>query len=205
METHSLPLRERFRWAEEILLQSRVFMTEKQIRALIVRLVAQIKNELSMLYPVVLSVMSGSLMFSSDLMRHIDFPIDFDYLAISRYRQFLHPDDLQWLVYPRIPLQGRRVLLLDDILDQGVTLKSIYDWLLNQGVEGIKIAVLCQRHKEIDMGISADYIGTTIYDDSFVFGYGMDIYGFWRNLPALYCYDGHQQLHLNSGLPHGSE
>ncbi|WP_092485339.1 phosphoribosyltransferase family protein [Candidatus Ichthyocystis hellenicum] len=185
-----LPLRDRSRWAGEILSQSRIAMTEDDLHNVVVGLSEQIRQDLCVLYPVVISVMSGSLMFSSDLLRFFDFPIDFDYLDVSRYRRSIDPSDIRWYSIPRTSLLGRHVLLIDDILDQGITLRAVYEWLVDQEVKSVRIAVLCERQTDkCDVRIRADYVGFKVYGSSFVFGYGMDIYGFWRNLPAVYAYD----------------
>ncbi|WP_092402031.1 MULTISPECIES: hypoxanthine-guanine phosphoribosyltransferase [Candidatus Ichthyocystis] len=190
MAESDLPLGDRFRWAEEIFVQSKLLMTKFQIQEIVSGLSAQISQDLGVLYPVVLSIMRGSLMFSGDLMRCLGFPLDFDYFDVSVYRNSTSPGDVRWNLTPRTVLDGRHVLLIDDILDHGVTLQAVCEWLSEQNVKSIRVAVLCERKiNNCDPKIRADYIGFNIHGSSFVFGYGMDIYGFWRNLPALYSYD----------------
>jgi len=114
--------------------------------------------------------------------------VEFDTLHATRYRGgTIGGARLAWLHLPSASLRGRRVLLVDDILDEGHTLKAIQYWCEDEGAADIRIAVLAhkQHARRVD-GVAADYIGVEV-PDRYVFGYGMDFRGQGRNLPEIYA------------------
>jgi hypoxanthine phosphoribosyltransferase len=142
--------------------------------------------------PLYLTVMHGGMLFSAQLAlalgeRGLD--LEFDYLHATRYRGQTSGAELVWLHRPATPIQGRKVLLVDDILDEGHTLLAIHQWCRAQGASEVRIAVLAEkRHDRCVAGIRADYIGVEV-PDAYVFGYGMDYHEQGRNLPAIYALD----------------
>ncbi len=140
--------------------------------------------------PVFLTVMNGGLPFAAQLAfalgeRGLD--LHFDYLHATRYRGQTSGSGLAWLHRPATPLQGRKVLLADDILDEGHTLLAIKHWCEDQGAAEIRIAVLAEKvHDRCVEGIRADHVGVQV-PDAYVFGYGMDFHEQGRNLPAIYA------------------
>ncbi|MFS8136898.1 MAG: hypoxanthine-guanine phosphoribosyltransferase [Thermomonas sp.] len=139
--------------------------------------------------PVFLTVMNGGLPFAAQLAfalgeRGLD--LHFDYLHATRYRGQTSGSGLAWLHRPATPLQGRKVLLADDILDEGHTLLAIKHWCEDQGAAEVRIAVLAEKvHDRCVEGIRADHVGVEV-PDAYVFGYGMDFHDQGRNLPAIY-------------------
>lgn len=136
--------------------------------------------------PVFLTVMQGGLFFAGQLglVLHQDF--EFDYVHASRYRG-TRGGGLDWIRRPDLPLSGRHVLLVDDILDEGHTLRAIGEHCHEGGAASVRIAVLTEKqHDRRAPGVSADYVGLTV-PDRYVFGYGMDWNGHGRNLPAIYA------------------
>ena len=93
---------------------------------------------------------------------------------------------MEWLVKPKNSINNRNVLILDDILDAGITLKAIVDECEQLGATNIKIAVLVEKQLDIIKPVQADYVGLMV-PDRYVFGCGMDVYGWWRNLPSIYA------------------
>lgn len=140
--------------------------------------------------PVFLTVMHGGLPFAAQLAfalgeRGLD--LQFDYLHATRYRGQTSGSGLAWLHRPATPLQGRKVLLADDILDEGHTLLAIKHWCEDQGASDVRIAVLAEKiHDRCVEGIRADHVGVEV-PDAYVFGYGMDFHEQGRNLPAIYA------------------
>ncbi|PJK10763.1 hypoxanthine-guanine phosphoribosyltransferase [Lysobacteraceae bacterium NML120232] len=140
--------------------------------------------------PLFLTVMNGALPFAGALAlalgaRGLD--LQLDYLHATRYRGDTRGQDLHWLRQPTVSLAGRRVLLVDDILDEGQTLLEVKRWCEAQGAQDVRIAVLAvKRHDRCVPGIQADYIGLEV-PDRYVFGYGMDYHEQGRNLPAIYA------------------
>ena len=137
--------------------------------------------------PVYLTVMHGGLLFAGRLALKLGLDLEFDYLHATRYRGALTGSGLAWLHRPATSLQGRRVLIADDILDEGHTLKAVRDWCEDQGAAEVKIAVLCvKNHDRRVEGIDADYIALEV-PDAYVYGYGMDYHEQGRNLPGIYA------------------
>ena len=140
--------------------------------------------------PLYVTVMNGGMPFASDLAmalgeRGLD--LEFDYLHATRYRGQTRGSGLAWLHRPATSMRGRRVLLADDILDEGHTMLAVKRWCEDQGAEDVRIAVLAEKkHDRCVEGICADYIGLQV-PDRYVFGYGMDYHEQGRNLPAIYA------------------
>ncbi len=135
---------------------------------------------------VALCVMNGGLIFSGQLLPRLSFDILIDYCHATRYRNTIRGNALQWLSRPQLNLKRQTVLILDDILDEGVTLQAIRDYCRQQGAARVLSAVLLekQHQRRID-GVSTDFsaLGVT---DHYVFGFGMDYQGKYRNLDAIY-------------------
>lgn len=137
--------------------------------------------------PLVLVMMNGGLHFAALLTLELGFDVQIDYLHASRYRGETSGGSLRWLRRPLVSLQGRRVLLLDDILDEGHTLAEVAAWCRGQGAAEVKSAVLVRkRHDRCVDGAYADYEGLEV-PDRYVFGFGMDYHEQGRNLPAIYA------------------
>jgi hypoxanthine phosphoribosyltransferase len=102
----------------------------------------------------------------------------------TRYGAATSGGGIAWRVSPPEDVRGRTVLLLDDILDHGKTLRAIRDQLLAQGAERVLSAVLVEKELSVPKPVRADFVGVRI-PDRFVFGCGMDAKGFWRNLPEI--------------------
>ena len=140
--------------------------------------------------PLYLTVMHGGLPFAAALAmelgtRGVD--LEFDYLHATRYRGQTSGSGLAWLHRPATPMQGRRVLLADDILDEGHTLLAVKRWCEDQGAADVRVAVLAVKvHDRRVEGVCADYVGVEV-PDRYVFGYGMDYHEQGRNLPAIYA------------------
>lgn len=136
---------------------------------------------------VFLTVMNGALMFAGQLALSIRTDLEFDYVHATRYRGATAGRDLCWLREPQVSLAGRTVLLVDDILDEGHTLKAVRDDCLQRGAKRVLIASLCRKlHGRCVEGIASDFNGVEL-PDRYVFGYGMDYHEQGRNLPAIYA------------------
>ncbi len=157
------------------------------LEARIVQLAAQIDADYGSDRPLFLTVMHGGMMFASLLALQMRTELEFDYLHATRYRGKTSGAGLTWLRHPQVPMLGRRVLLVDDILDEGQTLLEVRQACLREGASEVRIAVLTQKlHDRCVPGIAADYIGVEV-PDRYVFGFGMDYYEQGRNLPGIYA------------------
>lgn len=140
--------------------------------------------------PVYLTVMHGGMPFASQLamelgVRGLD--VEFDYLHATRYRGATSGGELVWKHRPATPLRGRRVLLVDDIFDEGLTMAAIVAWCEAEGAADVRIAALTVKHHDRAIThLQADYVGLQV-PDRYVFGYGMDYQEQGRNLPAIYA------------------
>ena len=136
---------------------------------------------------VFLTVMNGALMFAGQLALAIRTDLEFDYVHATRYRGATSGSELHWLREPAVDLAGRTVLLVDDILDEGHTLKAVREDCLHRGAKRVLIASLCSKmHDRLVEGIASDFNGVEL-PDRYVFGYGMDYHEQGRNLPAIYA------------------
>ena len=157
------------------------------LRDAISRMGGEISNALAGQSAVFLTIMQGGLIFAGQLATGIDADLEFDYVHASRFRGTTEGGELQWMRRPATPLSGRIVLLVDDILDEGHTLKEIRDWCLQEGASRVLLAVLCEkRHGRTVAGLSADFVGVQV-PDRYVFGYGMDFHEQGRNLPGIHA------------------
>ena len=159
---------------------------ERAIAAMAVR----IRNDYAGDVPVYLTVMQGGLPFAGQLALELGargLDLEFDYLHATRYRGTTSGGVLTWKHRPATPLRGRRVLLVDDIVDEGHTLAGVRSWCDAQGARDVRIAAMVvKRHERCVAGLCADYAGLDV-PDRYVFGYGMDYYEQGRNLPAIYA------------------
>ena len=136
---------------------------------------------------VFLSVMHGGLIFAGQLALQIKTDLLFDYIHATRYRGELTGGELHWIKKPDVALTGRIVILADDILDEGYTLRAIRNYCLERGAKHVLIAVMCRKdHDRTAPGIHADFCGVDV-PDKYVFGFGMDFHGQGRNLPGIYA------------------
>lgn len=150
------------------------------------RLAARITDALAERNPLALCVMGGAVVFTGMLLPRLGFPLEFDYLHATRYRDGTRGGEIEWAALPRKELAGRVVLLLDDILDEGHTLAAAKAKLLELGAAEVLIAVLADKAIGRDKPVYADFCGLSL-PNRYVFGMGMDAYGYWRNLPAIYA------------------
>lgn len=171
---------------QHLLEEAELIHSTEVIHAAIRRLGEEISGELRHENPVVLCVVSGGIVFTGQLLMQFDFPMELDYVHASRYQNATVGRALEWEVLPKLKLANRTVLLVDDILDQGVTLKAIQDKCFELGAAKVLSAVLVEKQLDQVKPIAADFVGLVV-PDRYVFGYGMDVYGWWRNLPAIYA------------------
>ncbi len=160
--------------------------SEEEVRTALADVAREITAVLGEQNPLVLSVMGGAVVFTGQLLPLLRFPLDFDYLHATRYGDDLAGAELCWKVMPRQEVKGRVVLVLDDILDEGITLACIRARLLEMGAAAVYCAVFADKAITREKPIRADFVGVSL-PDRFVFGFGMDARGAWRNLPAIYA------------------
>ncbi len=172
--------------AKAILSQAELIHSAETVVAAVTRIATEISEKLSETNPLLLCVMSGGVPFAGQLMTQLLFPLEFDYLHVTRYGQETFGGALSWRVTPSTSLEGRTVLVLDDILDEGLTLAAIVERVLASGAKACYTAVACDKDNGKIKPLKADFVALSV-PDRFVFGYGMDCRGHFRNLPAIYA------------------
>jgi hypoxanthine phosphoribosyltransferase len=172
--------------ARAILQDAELIRSADEVQAAVLRVARQINAALAGQRPLVLSVMGGAVVFTGQLLPMLDFPLDFDYLHVSRYGNDNQGGELHWKVAPRENVRGKVVLVVDDILDEGETLHAIKQRVMELGATRFYSAVFADKEIGKAKPIRADFVGMDL-PNRFVFGYGMDIHGAWRNLPAIYA------------------
>jgi hypoxanthine phosphoribosyltransferase len=150
------------------------------------RIAAAINRDLAGGDVVVLCIMNGGLVAAGVLLPRLDFQLRMDYMHASRYRERTAGDELHWKVEPSQSLAGKDVLIVDDILDEGYTLEAIIRFCRQQSPASVRAAVLVEKAHRRGVRPPVDYIGLRV-PDRYVFGYGMDYKGYWRNAPGIYA------------------
>lgn len=156
------------------------------VSAAVARMAREISEALGGSFPLVLCVMRGAVVFAGQLLPQLRFPLEFDYLEVTRYGAATRGGEISWKVEPGIAVAGRVVLVLDDILDEGRTLAAVRDKLLADGASRVCIAVLSDKEIGRAKPVKADFTGIKL-PNRYVFGCGMDAGGAWRNLPEIYA------------------
>jgi hypoxanthine phosphoribosyltransferase len=158
-----------------------------EIAAAVERMADAIRADLEQTNPVLLAVMHGGVFAAVELSRRLGFPHEFDYVHVTRYAGGTRGGKVEWRVPPSARLAGRTVLVVDDVLDRGHTLRALSAKLRRIGVAAQRTAVLVvKRVARPANRPRVDYVGVEV-EDVYVFGCGMDYRGYWRGLPALYA------------------
>jgi hypoxanthine phosphoribosyltransferase len=160
--------------------------TSEQVENAIKRMADAITDRLAEKNPLLLCVMSGALIPMGNLLTHLNFPLQIDYIHATRYGNEIAGSELKWISQPHGVLNRRVVLIVDDILDEGLTLDAIVRECKKIGASEVYSAVLVEKEHERNIGIRADFVGLQV-EDRYVFGYGMDYKGYLRNVPGIYA------------------
>jgi hypoxanthine phosphoribosyltransferase len=122
--------------------------------------------------PLFICLMNGGLMFSAELLKHFDFPLQLDYIHLSRYQDDFSGGELEWKAGPNIELESRNVVLLDDILDEGKSLQAAHEYCLQKGASSVSSFVLLKKNLESKKQVfdANDFVFEC--PDKYVFGYG---------------------------------
>lgn len=171
---------------KQILQAADLIYSAETIGKTVQRLADEITETLSGHFPLVLCVMKGGVVFAGHLLPKLVFPLNFDYVQVTRYHNETSGGEMNWMVFPQDDLRDRTVLVIDDILDEGITMEEIRKKVLDCGARSFYSAVLVDKDIGKDKSFQADFVGLTL-PNRYVFGFGMDIHGAWRNLPAIYA------------------
>jgi hypoxanthine phosphoribosyltransferase len=175
----------------QVMAEADCLHSNAEVEVAIDAMAAAINSEMADSNPVVFCVMNGGLIFSGKLLPKLNFPLELSYLHATRYRNETSGGELFWKAKPEISFIDRDVLIIDDILDEGHTLGAIIDFCRHAGAKNVRIAVLVDKthDRKARPDLKADYVGMPCVD-RYVFGYGMDYKGYWRNAPGIYAVKG---------------
>lgn len=176
---------------QQVMAEADCLFTLTQVEKAIDHMAHDISSQLSDKNLVVYSVMNGGLVLTGQLATKLDFPLEISYLHATRYRNTTQGSDLEWRAFPQKPFEGRSILVVDDIYDEGSTLGAIVDYCKAQGAAEIYIAVLVDKKhdRKTRPDIVPDFVGLQC-EDRYVFGFGMDYNGYWRNAPGIFAVKG---------------
>jgi len=169
------------RWRREV---ARILITDQMLAKRIAELGREIERDFAGRDMVVVSLLNGTVMFIGDLIRRLSHPLRLDFIGVSSYGKGTESGDLVFTKELRLDVKGRDVLLVDDILDTGRTLRRVLEKLCLLGPKRIRTCVLLDKPARRIEKVTADYIGFTI-PDQFVVGYGLDFAEKYRNLPFV--------------------
>ncbi len=165
----------------------RLLLTPEEIRSAVDRLAQEINKDYQDKNPLLLGVLKGSFIFMADLIRNLDFPLEVEFVILSSYDRGRKESlgKVKVVHGLRIPIKNRHVLVIEDIVDAGVTLSFFLGYLKRQKPASLKVCVLFDKAPCRKVPVPIDYLGL-IVPDAFVVGYGLDYDERFRNLPGLY-------------------
>ena len=173
--------------SQDVLNNAELLFNDKQVEQAINDMARAITSLLQETNPLLLPIMIGGVVLAGKLIPQLNFPLQIDYIHATRYRGETSGDELHWLKKPQQSLKDRTVLLIDDILDEGITLAAIIDHCYAEGAEKVLTAVLAEKELEQDKPLEkADFTGLTV-PNRYVFGYGMDYHEYHRNQSGIYA------------------
>jgi len=175
---------------QNVLAKADLLHTERDVSEAFDEMAVAITQRLQEKHPLCLSVMIGGLIPAGQLLPRINFPLEMDYIHATRYHSATSGSDLHWIKYPNASLQGRTILVIDDILDEGLTLQAIVKYCQEAGASDVLTAILVEKQVENRPGLQhADFTGLTV-PNRYVFGYGMDYQEQLRYVPGIYAVHG---------------
>jgi len=174
------------RQVQEVFAEADCLFTAAEVEKAIDELANEINQELHDKNPLILCVMTGGIVPVGQILPRLSFPLSLDYIHVTRYVGDTVGGELQWLVSPRTSLTDRVVLIIDDILDEGETIKAIIDDCNKKNARQVYSAVLVNKLHARKTNVNVDFIGLEV-EDRYVFGYGMDYKGYLRNAPGIYA------------------
>ena len=159
-----------------------------QLNAALDKMAQDITHKLKDKNPLILCVMIGALIPAGHLLTRLHFPLEVDYIHATRYRGTTRGGDLHWLVEPRQSLKDRSVLIMDDVMDGGLTLAAIIDYCNQLGAKAVYTAVMVNkiREREKNVNFEPDFIGVHA-ENHYLVGFGLDYEEYLRNAPGVYA------------------
>jgi hypoxanthine phosphoribosyltransferase len=160
--------------------------SEQEVEAAIDKMAQEINLALADRNPLLLCAMNGGVVTFGKLLTRLTIPLTIDAINASRYQNRTSGGSIGWLVKPETPIKGRTVLIVDDILDEGITLQALCEYCREQGATDVYTAVLVDKILDHEKPLAADFVGLKV-ENRYLFGYGMDYKGYLRNAPGIYA------------------
>jgi hypoxanthine phosphoribosyltransferase len=166
--------------------RAELLVSGEEMERILDRLAEEITGVLADKDPLVLCVMKGGVIAVGRLLPRLRFPLELDYIHATRYRDGTSGGGIQWVHRPSASVRGRHLLVVDDILDEGVTLQSVVDACCADGAMSVHSAVLVEKEREHAFDIEADFVGVRL-PNRYLYGYGLDYKGYFRNADGVYA------------------
>ncbi|MBL7127123.1 MAG: hypoxanthine phosphoribosyltransferase [Dehalococcoidales bacterium] len=171
----------------------RVLINRQEIEAAVRRLASEISEDYRNKNPVLLGILRGSFVFLADLIRHLDFPLEVDFIGLSSYGSSTQTSGKIKVVKKlETPVRDRNVLIVEDIADTGLTTDFLIKYLKRQKPASLKLCTLTDKPSRREVPVHIDYIGFTV-PNKFLVGYGLDANQKFRNLPDICYFEGEAQ------------
>lgn len=171
---------------QQVQASAELMYSQRQVETALDRMAADINAELADRNPLVLCVLNGGIIAAGMLIPRLTMPLTIDSINASRYQNQTSGGAIEWVLKPATPLQHRTILIIDDVLDEGITLAAIKDYCLGQGAEAVYCAVLVDKLLSHAKPIRADFVGLEV-ENRYLFGYGMDYKGYLRNAAGIFA------------------
>jgi len=165
---------------------SRCLLDEAAAQIVFNKLADDISAQCEQQNPIILCVMTGAVVAVGMLLPKLNFPLEVDYIHATRYQGELVGSELVWKQLPTIALKNRTVILVDDVLDEGITMQKLKDYCEEQGAKRCYTAVLVDKALQKEKPVVADFVGFQTGDE-YLFGLGMDYKGYLRNMNGIYA------------------
>ncbi|MDW7695804.1 hypoxanthine phosphoribosyltransferase [Flammeovirgaceae bacterium SG7u.111] len=166
----------------------KIYIDDKAVSAKVKELGAQVMKDYEGKEPILIGVLNGAFMFLSELAKNIDMPAEFSFIKYSSYIDTKSSGKVVQLIGFDREIEGRDVIIVEDIIDTGLTMKSLLGELIKYKPASIKLASLLFKPEALQTDVKIDYLGFEIKNE-FVVGYGLDYNGLGRNLPHIYVLD----------------
>ena len=167
-----------------------VLFNRQEIEAAVNRLAAEISGDYHEKYPLLIGILKGAFVFLSDLIRRLDFPLEVDFIRLSSYGKDRQTSGTVKVMQElSTPIKDRNVLVIEDIVDTGLTTAFLLDYLREKKPASLKLCALTDKSSRRQVPVTIDYLGLTV-PDKFLVGYGLDWDEKLRNLPDICFLEG---------------
>ena len=172
----------------EVEAHATLLFSKNEIDAGLMRMTDRMREVLQDQNPIILTVMNGGLFVASEVCLRLNFPLEMDYIHATRYQGEVTGSSIHWKHEPSITLDGRVVVIVDDILDGGLTLQAVTDYCRGRGASKVYTAVLMDKiNARLPEGLAhPDFVALEEGENHYVYGFGLDYHGYLRNIPAIY-------------------